>query len=103
MAPQLKYAGDPRQQSSIRKYSAHDFSPEDIIPDGFGIFALTFGMAGMMLRNKYLALISLVTCLISISNSRGTEAEIKQVVSTIMVAVFALFQSYIEIPVPSKS
>jgi hypothetical protein len=99
MAP--KYAGDPRQQSAIRKYSARDFSPEGALPDGFGIFALTFGMAGMMLKNKYLAWISLVTCLISISNSKGTEAEIKQTVSTIMVAIFALFQSYIDLPRPA--
>jgi MFS-type transporter involved in bile tolerance (Atg22 family) len=102
MAPQVKYAGDPRSQSAIKKYSANDFSPEDIMPDGFGIIALTFGMGGMMLKSKYLALISLVTCLISIANARGTEAEIKQAVSSIMVAVFALFQSYIDLPVPSR-
>jgi hypothetical protein len=103
MAPQPKYAGDPRAQSSIKKYSAEDFSPEDITIDGFGIFALTFGMAAMMLKNKYLAMISLLSCLKSIANSRGTEAETKQTISTVMVVGFALFQCYIDIPVPSRN
>jgi Uncharacterised protein family (UPF0139) len=102
MAPNLKYAGDPRESRSIRKYSIYDFSPEEIMPDGFGLFALTFGMAGMMLKIKYLALLSVLLCLISISNSRGTEAEIKQIISSLMVAGFALFQSYIDLPVPNR-
>ena len=102
MAPQLKYAGDPRSESSIKKYDANHFSPEDIIPDGFGILALTLGMAGMMLKMKYLALASLLLCLVSISSTRATEAEIKQIISTVMVAGFALFQSYIKLPVKPR-
>ena len=98
MAPQLKYAGDPRRPAEVSKYSPELFTPEDFPPDAFILFGLTFGMAAMMMKMKWAALLSIVCSLVSIANSRGTENDIKQIVSTLCVAGFALFQTYVELP-----
>ena len=102
MAPQLKYAGDPRRPSEKTIYSAELFTPEDFPPDAFILFGLTFGMAAMMMKFKWAALISITCSLVSIANSRGTENDIKQIVSTLCVAGFALFQTYVDLPVNTR-
>ncbi len=58
------------------------------------LLGLMLGMLAMMIRLKWAALGSMLCTLVAISNSRGTEPEIKQAVSTLCVAGFALFQIY---------
>ena len=102
MAPalQLRYAGDPRRPEEIKKYDVRNFTPEDYIPDAYILFGLVFGMAALLMKYRWAALLSIACSLVAMANSRGTENEWKQIISTITVAGFALFQTYIEVPVP---
>ena len=102
MAPlqkyELKYAGDPRRPADVRKFDPAHFSPEDFPPDAFILLSLSCGMAAMMMRFKWASLMSMIFVLISIANTRGREDDIKQIVSTLCVAGFAIFQIYVELP-----
>ena len=102
MAPNLRYSGDPRRPSEAKAYSPEHFSPEDFPPDGFVLLGLSLGLAALMLRFKWAVIGSFICTLLAVANSRWSDNETKQIVSTLCVVGFSIFQMYVDLPQPNK-
>ena len=100
MAPaNLRFQGDPRRPSEAVLYNPSLFTRDEAEPDSFTLVSMLLGMAAMLLKMRA-AVIGCVLCFIlAIANTRGTDGEVKTLVSCGCLAAFAVFSTYLE-PLP---
>lgn len=94
-----KFHGDPQRPSEVRPYDPQSFTKDDADLDMFGMVSLLFGMATLILKAKFLAWVCVITCLLAMANSRGRDADVKQLTTAVSLAAFGLFSAYFE-PIP---
>jgi len=104
MAPNnpTKVFGDPRRPNEARPYSPSLFTKDrGGVGEVFTLAALLCGMGALLLKMKFFVWICVLCCFLAIANGRGSEAEVKQLVSAMCLAAFGIFSTYFE-PIPRQ-
>lgn len=96
MAFQLQ--ADPKQPSRAKKYE-EKISQDELPANWMQLLSLFFGVIGLTLRYKLAAWLSLFSILSSFANSKRSDTDVKQTVTSSMFAIMGIFINYFG-PVP---
>eukprot|EP00743_Colponemidia_sp_Colp-15_P003238 GILK01003497.1.p1 GENE.GILK01003497.1~~GILK01003497.1.p1 ORF type:complete len:120 (+),score=12.33 GILK01003497.1:28-360(+) len=91
----LLVQGDPRRPDKVKKYRAPEIaSEEQQSTDYFSLLSLLFGMGGVMMRYKWSAWCAVITCIASFANSKKSDGDTKQMMTSVSFSMMGLFVNY---------
>ena len=84
----------PRDVSKEKKWTPRKIKKDDIPPNYMQLAAVLFSVLGLMLKYKWCSWLGLLTCLSSMINLKQSEFDLKQLITTILMAIIGLFLNY---------
>jgi len=74
-------------------------APDDLTPDYMNVLGMIFSMCALMMRMKWCAWIALYCSCISFACTKLND-DTKQIMSSFMLSISAIFMSYLQNPAP---
>ena len=87
---------DPRDSSRATPYKPKELSQFDDYTDFYPLGAMLASVSGVLSKSKLMCCVSLVLAFASLATLKRSTTDIKQIVLTIMFALFALFSTYLQ-------
>ncbi|GJD12318.1 hypothetical protein Gasu2_64110 [Galdieria sulphuraria] len=92
---------DPRRPSQVVPFQPPRKEEETTITDFFSMTSMSFGMLAVVMKVRYFAWLSFIMAVAYASNSRFSQVEVKQLVSSIGLSIVILLISYLS-PSPPR-
>ncbi|KAK2154064.1 hypothetical protein LSH36_278g06056 [Paralvinella palmiformis] len=94
-------SSDPRRPGKVHRYTRPSVGGlvDDPTAEYMNLFGMIFSMCGLMLKLKWCAWAAVYCAFISFANARSSD-DTKQMLSSFMLSVSAVFMSYLQNPQP---
>lgn len=83
-----------RDASKERRWTPRKINKDDVPPNYMQLAAVIFSVVGLMLKYRWCSWLGLLTCVSTLLNLKKTEFDLKQLVTTILMAIIGLFLNY---------